>query len=379
LLGIPIAVKDLIATAEGPTTAQSRVHAFASGFDATCVRRLRDAGAVIIGKTTLNEHAMGRVDFDSPFPVPRHPHDLDRWPGGSSSGSASGVAAALFPAALGTDTGGSIRIPASLCGIAGFKPTYGAIDTAGVAPLSWTTDTIGPMAMSPVDCALLFQVLVDDLGRFEPAPERYWHADLTGARVAIDSSWRSVAGVHDDLPRIVDQAAELMADLGARVEEIDLAPFGIAGDANAIAQSVEAFDQHRSGLASRWNDYGPGLRCFLAMGAFYDGAAYVRAQRVRAERSAALADALADVDAVISPTVGVTAPLLTDDHAALIPLFFTKLWNAVGFPALSLPWGHGRPSDGSSPMPLPLGLQIAGRPHTDLTVLAIGAGLRTPS
>ena len=120
-------MKDLVATAEGPTSAQSRVTAFDHRFDAECVRRLRDAGAVIIGKTTLNEHAMGRVDPASPFPVPHHPHDPDRWPGGSSSGSGSGVAAGLFPAALGTDTGGSIRIPAPFCGITGFKPTFGAI------------------------------------------------------------------------------------------------------------------------------------------------------------------------------------------------------------------------------------------------------------
>lgn len=378
LLGIPVAVKDLIATVEGPTSAQSRVGAFAGGFDAACVQRLRDAGAIIIGKTTLNEHAMGRVDFDSPFPVPRHPDDPDRWPGGSSSGSASGVAAQLFPAALGTDTGGSIRIPAALCGITGFKPTIAAIDTTGVAPLSFTTDTVGPMALTPIDCALLFQVLADDLSRHAPASERYWRGDLTGVRIAVDISWRSAPGIQDGIATSVDDAVQRLADAGAEVREIDLSPFDIAGDATAIAQSVEVFDHHRPNLATRWNDYGPGVRTFLAMGAFYDGAVYVRAQRVRAERATALAAKLADLDAVVSPTVGVSAPPLTDDHAALIPLFFTKLWNATGFPALSVPCGRVQPSDGS-PLSLPVGLQIAGGPHRDLTVLAIGTALSAAS
>jgi aspartyl-tRNA(Asn)/glutamyl-tRNA(Gln) amidotransferase subunit A len=379
LLGIPIAVKDLIATAEGPTSAQSRVTAFDRRFDAECVRRLRAAGAIVIGKTTLNEHAMGRVDFDSPFPLPRHPRDPQRWPGGSSSGSASGVAAGLFPAALGSDTGGSIRIPASFCGIAGFKPTFGTVDTTGVAPLSWTSDTIGPMATTAVDCALLFQVLADDLSVHAPAPMHCWRGDLRGVRIAVDSSWRSAPGLQSDVASGFEAACARLARAGAELHDVDLTPFDIAGDAAGVAQAVEVFDHHRHALAERWDDYGPGVRCFLAMGAFYDGATYVRAQRVRAERTSALADQLAGVDAVVSPTVGLPAPLLTDDHAALIPLFFTKLWNATGFPALSVPMGHGRPAGGPSSNTLPLGLQIAGLPRTDLTVLAIGAGLHAAS
>jgi len=209
---------------------------------------------------------------------------------------------------------------------------------------------------------------------YVPAPDRYWHGDLGGAQIVVDTSWRSAPGLHPDVATRFYAACNHLSEAGAQLREVDLAAFDIAGDAAGVAQSVEAFDHHRQDLAERWDDYGAGVRCFLAMGAFYDGATYVRAQRVRAERAAALADQLADVDTVISPTVGLPAPLLTDDHAALIPLFFTKLWNAVGFPALSVPMGLTTRTD--SVPDLPLGLQIAGLPRTDLTVLAIGAAFQ---
>jgi aspartyl-tRNA(Asn)/glutamyl-tRNA(Gln) amidotransferase subunit A len=358
LHGIPIALKDLIATREAPTTAQSRVAAFTEAFDARCVEKLRDAGAIILGKTTLNEHATGLIDRNGPFPVTCNPWDLTKWAGGSSSGSGAGVAAGLFPAAIGTDTGGSVRIPAAVCGIAGFKPTYGAVDTTGVAPLSWTLDTVGPLATTVADCALLHAVMA---GRdYDVAPARTLH----GLRVGVDESWAAASGVHPDVTAAFAHALEVLEATGAKLVPIDLAEHTTTSLAGSVAQAVEAFEHHRENLANRWDDYGPGTRPYLVTGAFYSGADYVRAQRVRTAAARTLESL--PVDLYVSPTIGIPAPPLDGDHAALIPLFFTSLWNAVGFPALSVPMGPGATTG------LPLGLQIAGPRGADHTVLTAG-------
>lgn len=162
LHGVPIVVKDIIATIEGPTTAQSRVldAGWGAGIDAAVVSRLRAAGAVILGKTTTMEFAIGYPDPAKGFPVPRNPWDPERWTGGSSSGTAAAVAAGVAPAGLGTDTGGSVRLPAAYCGITGFKATYGAVPKSGVVPLGYSVDHVGPMARSVEDCAALLDVLV---------------------------------------------------------------------------------------------------------------------------------------------------------------------------------------------------------------------------
>jgi aspartyl-tRNA(Asn)/glutamyl-tRNA(Gln) amidotransferase subunit A len=359
LHGLPIAVKDIIATAEAPTTAQSRVLAFAEAFDAACVARLRRAGAIILGKTTLNEHATGPIDRTAPYPIACNPWDRARWPGGSSSGSAAGVAAGLFPAAIGTDTGGSVRIPAAVCGLAGFKPTLGAVDTTGVAPLSWSSDTVGPLATTVADCALLHRVLsgTDATARLD--------VQLDGLRVGVDESWADAPGLHPDVPVAFRDAVASLEAAGAKVTRLDLSAHREAITAGTIAQAAEAFEQHHPDLASRWEDYGANTRPYLVAGGFYSAVDYVRSQRVRTSAAATLGSL--PVDVYVSPTVGVPAPLLDDDHALLIPLFFTAIWNAVGFPALSVPMGVGRESR------LPLGMQIAARPGDDLALLAIGS------
>jgi aspartyl-tRNA(Asn)/glutamyl-tRNA(Gln) amidotransferase subunit A len=362
--GLPFAVKDLIATREGPTTAQSRVAPRLADGDAPCLARLRAGGLVLLGKTTLNEHAIGPIDPTGPFAVPRNPWDAERWPGGSSSGSAAGVAAGFFPASLGSDTGGSIRIPAALCGVAGFKPTYGLVDTTGVAPLSWSSDTVGPLAPTALDCALLLDALV---GPGPEVPVAWWAGDLRGARVGVDTSWRSAAGLDADVTAAFDAAVEVLAGAGAEVVEVEVTGREQVGTATFVTTACEAFEHHRNDLRDRWSEYGAATRVFLLQGAFFTAADYVRAQRLRAAAARRLQATFADVDVVLSPTVGTPAPSIEADHAAIIPLFFTSTWNAVGQPALSTPMGRSR--DG-----LPLGLQLGGRPLGDRTVLAIGAG-----
>jgi aspartyl-tRNA(Asn)/glutamyl-tRNA(Gln) amidotransferase subunit A len=362
--GVPFAVKDLFTTREGPTTAQSRVTPRLAAGDAPSVARLRAGGLVLLGKTTLNEHAIGPIDPTGPFAVPRNPWDVGRWPGGSSSGSAAGVAAGFFPVALGSDTGGSIRIPAALCGVTGFKPTYGLVDATGVAPLSWSADTVGPIASTALDCALLLDALV---GPGPEVPARWWEGDLRGARVGVDGSWRSAAGLAPDVTVAFDRAVGTLADAGAAVVEVEVVERERVGVATFVTTACEAFEHHRADLRDRWADYGAATRVFLLQGAFFTAADYVRAQRLRAEAARRLQATFADVDVVLSPTVGTPAPGIDADHAAIMPLFFTSTWNAVGQPALSTPMG--RSADG-----LPLGLQFGGRPLGDRTVLAIGAG-----
>jgi aspartyl-tRNA(Asn)/glutamyl-tRNA(Gln) amidotransferase subunit A len=362
--GLPFAAKDLIATREAPVTAQSRVTPAPFDGDAPCVARLRDGGLVLLGKTTLNEHAIGPIDPDGPFAVPRNPWDTGRWPGGSSSGSAAGVAAGLFPAALGSDTGGSVRIPAAMCGVAGFKPTFGLVDTAGVAPMSWSADTVGPLAPTALDCAVLLDALA---GPGAPTPPAWWEGDLRGVRIGVDTGWRATPGLDPDVPVAFDAAVAALAGAGATVVEVELADRVQAGVATFVCTASEAFELHRNDLRDRWQEYGPATRLFLLQGAFLGAADYVRAQRLRAATARRLEVTFAELDVVVSPTVGTAAPAIDADHAAIMQLFFVSLWNAVGYPALSVPMGGGGQG-------LPLGLQLAGRRGADRTVLAVGAG-----
>jgi aspartyl-tRNA(Asn)/glutamyl-tRNA(Gln) amidotransferase subunit A len=365
LHGVPFAVKDLMATVEAPTSAHSAVQAFPAGPDAECVTRLRGAGMVLLGKTTLNEYATGPIDPSSRFPVPRNPHDPTRWAGGSSSGSASGVAAGLFPAAIGTDTGGSIRIPAAFCGVVGFKPTFGSVPTAGVAPLGWTADTVGPIAHTVDDCRMLLAALTGgrpDTDRRRPG------GILQGLPVGVDRSWADLPGLCPELETTFDRAVGHLRDAGATLVDLP-GPLGTDAElAITVAQTVEAFEYHRDTLAERWHEFGVGTRAYLAHGAFYRGADYLRAQRVRAAASQRLRRLFTEVACVVSPTVGVEAPPIEADHGALIARFFTRTWNSVGFPAISLPMG-------TSAAGLPLGIQFAGGPGQDELVLDVAAAL----
>jgi aspartyl-tRNA(Asn)/glutamyl-tRNA(Gln) amidotransferase subunit A len=379
LQGIPVAVKDILAAREGPTTAQSLVldPSWGAGRDAPIVSRLRDAGAVITGKVTTMEFACGMPDPAKPFPIPRNPWDIGTWPGGSSSGTGSGIAAGMFLAGIGTDTGGSIRCPAAYCGITGLKATFGRVPKSGCTPIGYSLDHVGPLARSSWDCAAMLRVLA---GHHPSDPESaaapvtdYVGAlagDLAGVRVGVDRVNHFPAQADPALAGCFDAAVSALRDLGASVVEVTLPYWDEMKVATMLTAYAEGLAYQMPDLRSRWGDYFAGTRLFAARGALVSGADYVQAQRVRRVAQRALQGLFRKVDVVVTPTAG-TGALRYDDRDELASLdtlletMFTGYWNASGNPALSVPMGFT--ADG-----MPLSLQIAGRPFDEALVLRTG-------
>ncbi|MTD54429.1 amidase [Amycolatopsis pithecellobii] len=390
LHGIPLGVKDIIATEEGETTAQSLVldRAWGAGGDAPVVARLRAAGAVITGKTTTMEYAIGTPDPEKPFPIPRNPWNTKHYPGGSSSGTGNGVAAGLFLGGLGTDTGGSIRYPATSCGITGLKQTFGRVPKAGCVPLGYSYDHIGPMARSAEDCAVMLAVLAghdtSDATSVDRPVGDYTGAltgSLQGMRIGIDMLLdRSPMTVPELAPALEAAVGELTA-AGATVVDVRLPLYDELTSATMIGLTAEAYAYHRPDLRSRWLDYGAGTRLAVATGALVSAGDYVQAQRVRRAGQRQVSAVFDDVDLILTPTSACGAPevdkLTLDD---IVGALHTAYWNALGNPAMSVPMGFT--GDG-----LPLGLQIIGRPFDEAAVLAAGYAyqqrtswhLRTPA
>jgi len=377
LHGLPLGIKDIITTREGPTTAQSLVNgpAAMSG-DACVVRRLRDSGAIVMGKLSTMEFAVGAPDASKPFPVPRNPWNPERWAGGSSSGSGSGVATGAVLGALGTDTGGSIRIPAAFCGVTGLKPTFGRVPKSGCIPLGYSLDHVGPIARSARDCALLLAVLAgpsaDDPSSAREPVSDYIDAltgDLEGVRIGVDRLTRIGGGSEDPaLEGLFNRALDALQAQGARVTEIELPYYSELTTAEGIVLVSEAMAYHRENLRRRWMDFGAPTREYLARGAFYSASDLVQAQRARTVGRRALSNVFTQVDLIATPTTSGVAPLLDDLFAeGLEPAtsFYTGYWNATGCPALSVPMGFN--AEG-----MPLGLQIAGPPFGESCVLRAG-------
>jgi aspartyl-tRNA(Asn)/glutamyl-tRNA(Gln) amidotransferase subunit A len=379
LHGVPLGIKDIISTRDGETTAQSLVldREWGRGIgDAPVVARLRGAGAVIMGKTTTSEFALGSPDRDRPFPIPRNPWDPERWAGGSSSGSAAGIAAGMMLGALGTDTGGSIRIPAAFCGVTGLMPTFGRVPKSGCVPLGYSLDHIGPLARSARDAALLMSVLAgaddsDPSSVAEPVPD-YAAAldddgDLTGVRIGY-TRLTEYAGTEDPaLPGLFADAVETFAARGAELVEVELPYYEQMRAACVLILVAEAVAYHLPDLQTRWADYAPSTRRRLGMAFSLSAADYVQAQRARAVAQHAVADLFDGVDLVVTPTIATVASRLDElDVVALedggVRTIHTAYWDAMGNPVISVPMGFGVES-------MPIGLQIAGRPFDESLVL----------
>ncbi|WP_134323924.1 amidase [Cumulibacter soli] len=378
MLGLPLGIKDIISTSEGETTAQSLVLDRGWGErqgDAEVVRRLRDHGALITGKTTTMEFATGIPDPSKPFPVPRNPWNSEHWTGGSSSGTGNGVVAGAMLGGLGTDTGGSIRLPAAYCGISGLKATFGRVPKSGCVPLGYSLDHIGPMAASAADCALMLNALAganqsDPTTQDVPVVD-YLDAlsgDVGGLRIGIDP----LLATNPDRESAVDEAlaaaVALFQAAGARVEETRLPLYAEVAAACRITSRCEALSYHLPDLQSRWGDYFNSTRTGVASGAFFTGADYVQAQRVRRHARKLAADELwSNYDLILTPTTSSSAPALADllDGGWQFSTTHTGYWNALGNPALSVPMGFDSKD-------LPLSLQIVGRPFDEATVLRAG-------
>jgi aspartyl-tRNA(Asn)/glutamyl-tRNA(Gln) amidotransferase subunit A len=374
LTGIPLAVKDIIAVDGTPTTAQSLVldPSFGAQGDAPVVARLRAAGAVLTGKVTTMEYAIGCPDASKPFPIPRNPWGLDFWTGGSSSGTGNGVAAGLFLGGLGTDTGGSVRLPASWCGISGLKQTFGRVPKSGCVPLGYSYDNIGPMARSARDCAIMLAVMAGHDGSDACSVDRpvddYLAAldgDVSGLRIGVVTDLIDAAHGDPDNAARFRAAVDVLAAAGADIVEVTLPYRAEVHTAVMSGLTAEAFAYHRNDMATRWTDYGGPTRTAIALAAFTGSADYAQAQRVRRVAVGACAELFDNVDIVAHPSCAVPAPLLAElTFAGLIDSIYTQYWNGVGNPAISIPMGLTASG-------LPVGLHLAGRPFQEDIVLKV--------
>lgn len=375
LHGIPVGIKDAIAADEGETTAQSLVldRTWGSAGDAPVVARLRAAGAVLTGKTTMMEFAIGAPDMEKPFPIPRNPWNTVHYTGGSSSGSGSGIAAGTFLGGIGTDTAGSIRYPAALCGVTGLKPTFGLVPKNGCVPLGYSYDHIGPLARTAEDCATILDAVIGrhtgdptSIDRPLNAHKKGRHDSLTGLRIGVDSLLDKSPHTVAELGPVLERAVFELQAAGASVVPVELPHYRELKSATRLGLAAEAFAYHRNDLQDRWSDYSAGTRMTVAKGALISAGDFVTLQRVRRAGQRKLAELFTDVDLVVTPTAACGAPkveqLRTDGMADAT---LTAYWNAVGNPAMSVPMGFT--SDG-----LPLGMQIAGRPFEDPTVINAG-------
>ncbi|WP_157619095.1 amidase [Skermanella stibiiresistens] len=370
LSGIPLGLKDLFDTADMPTTGCSLLFEDRRPErDALSVARLRSSGAVILGKLAAWECGMGGTSFTSPWPPTRNPWDLGRDPGGSSSGSAAAVAAGFCLGATGSDTGGSIREPASWCGIAGLKPTYGLVDVSGVMAASHSLDHVGPMARDSRDCAVMLDVMA---GKERDACfSKTIDQGVAGLRIAVvDLDHEDQLHLDEAIAGGVDRAAALLTQRGAVVTRVRLPKLGLFSAVCTVLASVEGFALHRTHLTASSSLYDPLTLRRLLVGGRVSANDHRAAERVREILILRVAEAMASLDLVVMPTTRVTAPVLGgfDSHGGHPSL--TRPWNVTGYPALSIRLGF----DGAG---LPVGLQIAGHPFTDALVLRAGHALES--
>jgi aspartyl-tRNA(Asn)/glutamyl-tRNA(Gln) amidotransferase subunit A len=375
LHGVPFALKDIYNTRGVLTTAHSKILARnVPREDAAATSRLREAGAVLLGKLATHEFAHGGPSFDLPWPPARNPWHLEHFTGGSSSGSAAAVAAGLAPFSLGSDTGGSIRGPASHCGIVGLMPSYGLVSRYGVIPNSFTFDRCGPMTWTVEDCALVLQAIAGydarDAGSLEvPVPDyrAALGSGIEGLRIgALRHQWEEELPAHEELRRALDEAIEVLRGLGAVVEDCRTRPLMDSLDVKVVVAETELFSIHHRDLVERPGDFGRDFLGRVLPACLFQAADYVAASREH-RRMLAQARALHErYDVLLAAGFG-PAPRL-DAHRTVNfwrrPNVFTPANVAAG-PALALCCGF-------SASGLPLGMQIVGRPFDEATVLRVG-------
>ena len=364
LHGVPLGLKDLFDVAGTPTSAQSRLYEHTvAAEDAPVVARLDHAGAVVLGKQTLWEFALGGISPGSLGRPARNPWGPGLDPGGSSSGSAAAVAAGLCTAALGSDTGGSIRHPAAWCGLAGFKPSYDLIDRRGVFPLAPTLDHVGLLARSAEDCGLLLEAATGGAFRWVR------RETLKGLRLGLATNFlEGDLAPEPETLAALHEAVGVLRDLGCEIVEARIPePEGFS-DVGMLISRSEGHAVHQATLQSSPGLYGHAARIRLTVGGAIRAADYLNAQRWRTKLAAALAEATGGCDALLLPSVPRPAFALAEEVGPVARAFmmYTRLFNLTGAPALALPTGFS--ADG-----LPLSMQLAASGGQDLLVLQIGA------
>ncbi|MEX2559674.1 MAG: amidase [Pirellulales bacterium] len=385
LAGVPFAVKDLIDVAGLPTTCGSKVFANAvAGSDATVVERLVAAGAVLMGKLNLHECAFGFTGENAHYGNVKNPWDATRVAGGSSSGSAAAVAHGICPFTLGSDTGGSIRLPAALCGLVGLKPTYGRVSRAGGVPLSWTMDHVGPLTHTAAEAAVVLSVMAgrdeaDESTSRRAVPDyaQRLGGTIEGLRIGVPRRW-FFEDLSDEVAEAVEAALVRLKDLGASTVDVELPylPEVVAAHRAIIFAEASSYYQPYLGPPGSSEreavDFGADIRPLLLAGQFISAVDYLKAQRARRVIRSAWSKVFAGVDCLATPTSPVVATRFGQQTASLSgkekPLVrayldLTLPFNFSGHPALSVPCGFA----GN----LPIGLQLVGKPFAEATILGV--------
>jgi len=372
LHGIPIAHKDLLRTKGVRTTAGSRIYAdYVPQRDAAIVTRLHEAGAVSLGKTGLHELAYGITSNNPHFGAIHNPWDLARIPGGSSGGSAVAVAAGMVPFTTGTDTGGSIRVPASFCGIVGLKPTFGRVNIRGVLPLGFSQDHVGPLTRTVRDAAIAFQAMVDDPTGYVPPA----NLSLSGLRIGWPKNF-FMDQVDPQIEVAVRAAFETAAAIEGRIVEIEMPDMNALRAAAATCLLVEAVTVVRPYLDRR-ADFGADVLAMLDQGKAIAAIDYIEAQRTRRRIGRQFARLFEQVDCIFTPTTPITAPKIGQTSVEIrggkeevrsAATRFTRVMNALGLPAISIPCGFSRSG-------LPIGLQIIAAARQDDLLLRVAAAM----
>ena len=379
LHGIPFALKDLFFTRGVRTTCGSKILAdFIPDKDATVVQKLYQAGAINLGKLNMHEFAFGPTSLNPHYGDVRNPWNQERISGGSSGGSAASVAASMALFTLGTDTGGSVRIPAACCGVVGLKPTYGRISLYGVYPLCWSLDHVGIFAKRVSDAAYVLKAIAgndpqDPTSAVEAVPD-YTTAltgEIKGLRIGLLRNFYYEI-LDREVRAKVEAAVETLAELGAQVEEVTIPHLEEGAAAALITLSAEAASSLEEFYHTR-PDLGADVRARVDLGTVFPATAYIKAQRVRRYLQESFREAFKKVDALVTPTLPITAPrrdatsVSIDGVEMLIApavTRLTRLYNLLGLPAITVPCGFS--SEG-----LPIGLQIAGRPFDEATILRV--------
>ncbi|MEA2770736.1 MAG: aspartyl-tRNA(Asn)/glutamyl-tRNA(Gln) amidotransferase subunit [Acetobacteraceae bacterium] len=377
LHGVPVGIKDIIDVAGLPTTAHSKILVGnIAKADAVVIQKLRQAGAIVMGKLSTHEFAIGGPSFDLPFPPARNPWNRDHHPGGSSSGSGAGLAAGFFPLALGTDTGGSVRNPASACGIVGLKPTYGLVSRRGVFPLSFTLDHVGPMTRTVADNA----VLLDAIAGHDPADPGSAATQARGFGRLLDGGVRDLRigfvrhfherdlPAHPEVAAALEDVARVLQAEGAHVHTVTLPPLTEFAGINRVILCSEAWSIHARWLRERPGDYGQLARRRLLPGAFMTAGDYVGAQRRRAEVIAAVEERLRNYDVLLcassmDPSSRMDDP---DETARTYPRQARTPFNVTGHPALAM-------MSGLSNAGLPVSVQFVGRYFDEASTFRVAA------
>lgn len=380
LHGIPIGIKDNIYFANETTTMGSKIHQhFIPTEDATVVKKLREAGAVFLGKLNMHEYAWGATNDNPFYGACRNPYDITKISGGSSGGSGVAIATNMAIGALGTDTGGSIRIPAAFCGIFGLKPTHGLVSKANCFPLAWSLDHVGPMTKTAIDSALMLDVLAgydakDPTSIQCVQPVSYAgevDISLENLRIGINESY-FFNQVDDEVEKRVREAIQLFEDSGATIVEVDVPALAHVEYAEMITITSEASAIHHDNLIEREEDFGEDVRFLLKLGELPSAVDYLRAQQIRQQLDRQFQNMFQQVDVLLTPTIPFVAPSI-GSHTAIIngeevPLLdhiirFTGPFNLTGLPVASVPVGFAHN--------LPVGMQIVGPAFDDKRVLDV--------